>query len=150
MINIVHQHSRPDSNNDYVRMKLKDCNNNPDNVNGILVLWALPQWGGIRTDRNTSTNLRGCMSVLEIVFVGQCEVFVCLDLVHFFPLAAKLIGPRTGCQFFKKFDFSNTYSLNSMSHLRGCVSVLEIVFVGQCEVFVCLDFLHFSSWLRSS
>ena len=26
-------------------------------------------------------------------------------------------------------------------HLRGCVSVLEIVFVGQCEVFVCLDFV---------
>ena len=31
--------------------------------------------------------------VLEVVFVGQCEVFVCLDLVHFFLLAAKLIGP---------------------------------------------------------
>ena len=30
-----------------------------------------------------------------------------------------------------------------MSHLRGCVSILEMVFVGQCEVFVCLDFLHF-------
>ena len=29
------------------------------------------------------------MSVLEIVFVGQCEVFVFLDCVHFFffPLA---------------------------------------------------------------
>ena len=24
------------------------------------------------------------MSVLEIVFVGQCEVFVCLDFVAFF------------------------------------------------------------------
>ena len=24
------------------------------------------------------------MSVLEIVFVGQCEVFVCLDFVQFF------------------------------------------------------------------
>ena len=23
------------------------------------------------------------MNVLEIVFVGQCEVFVCLDFVHF-------------------------------------------------------------------
>ena len=44
--------------------------------------------------------------VLEIVFVGQHEVFVCLDFVNFFffffPLAAKFIGPRTGCQFFKK------------------------------------------------
>ena len=27
--------------------------------------------------------------------------------------------------------------------LRGRVSVLEIVFVGQCEMFVCLDFGHF-------
>ena len=42
------------------------------------------------------------MSVLEIVFVGQCEVFVCLDFlkIFFFPLAAKLMGPRTGCQSF--------------------------------------------------
>ena len=28
--------------------------------------------------------LKGCMSVLEIVFVGQCEVFVCLDFVYLF------------------------------------------------------------------
>ena len=49
-----------------------------------------------------------------------------------------------GCQFFKKnVDFSDTQPLNSMSHLRGWVSVLEIVFVGQCEVFVCLDFVYF-------
>ena len=27
--------------------------------------------------------------VLEIVFVGQCEVFVCLDFIHFFPLGCK-------------------------------------------------------------
>ena len=44
--------------------------------------------------------LRGCVSVLEIVFVGQCEVFVCLDFVDFFPFAAKLIGSLMGCQFF--------------------------------------------------
>ena len=43
------------------------------------------------------------MLVLEIVFVGQCEVCVCLDFAYFFfPLAAKLIGPQTGRQFFKK------------------------------------------------
>ena len=42
------------------------------------------------------------MTVMEIVFVGQCEVFICLDFVHFFFffffffLAAKLIGPRMG------------------------------------------------------
>ena len=50
----------------------------------------------------------GGVSVLEIVFVGQCEVFVCLDFVHFFPYVAELIGPRMGCQLFKKksVDFS--------------------------------------------
>ena len=56
------------------------------------------------------------MSVLEIVFVGQCELFVCLGFVEiislFFPLAAKLIGPRMGRQFFKNVDFSDTYPLN--------------------------------------
>ena len=89
--------------------------------------------------------LRGTVLVLEIVFVGPCEVFICLDFVlTFFPLAAKLIGPRMGRQFFKNVDFSATYPLksvtSSMSYSRGMVSVLEIVFVGQCEVFVCLDF----------
>ena len=43
--------------------------------------------------------LRGCVTVSEIVFVGQCEVFVCLDYVNFFffffPLGAKLVGLRT-------------------------------------------------------
>ena len=56
--------------------------------------------------------LRGTVSVLEIVFVGQCEVFVCLDFaLAFSPLAAKLIGPRMGRQFFKNVDFSVTYPL---------------------------------------
>ena len=36
-----------------------------------------------------STVLRGCVSVLEIVFVGQCEVFVCLDFVIFFLLGCE-------------------------------------------------------------
>ena len=58
-------------------------------------------------------HLRGTVSVLEIIFVGQCEVFVCLDFVlTFFPLAAKLIGLRMGRQFFKNVDFSVTYPLN--------------------------------------
>ena len=41
---------------------------------------------------------------LEIFFIGQFEVFVCLLLAISSPpppLAAKLIGPRTGRQFFK-------------------------------------------------
>ena len=29
------------------------------------------------------TDLRGCRSLLEIVFVGQCEVFVRLGFGHF-------------------------------------------------------------------
>ena len=33
--------------------------------------------------------LRGCRSLLEIVFVGQCEVLVCLDLDLFFFLGRK-------------------------------------------------------------
>ena len=46
---------------------------------------------------------------MEVVFVGQCEVFICLGLLEiislFFPLAMKLIGPQTGCQFFKNVNF---------------------------------------------
>ena len=55
--------------------------------------------------------LRGVMSVLEIVFVGHCEVLVCLNFVGlFFSLAVKLIGLRTGCQFFKKKSIFLTYA----------------------------------------
>ena len=54
-----------------------------------------------------SPYLRGRVSVLEIVFVGQYEVCICLDFGDFFfsLLATKLIGLRTGCQFFKKCLF---------------------------------------------
>ena len=102
------------------------------------------------------TPLRGCRSLLEIVFVGQCEAFVCLGFghsilfVYFFPWPRSSKGPRMGRQFFKNVDFSVTYPL------RGCRSLLEIVFVGQCEVFVCLGFGHFIlfvyffPWPRSS
>ena len=42
--------------------------------------------------------LRGTVSVLEIVFVGQCEVFVCLDFVltFFFPLGREAHRSATG------------------------------------------------------
>ena len=36
---------------------------------------------------------------------------------------------------------SPSSAVERQSALRGTVSVLEIVFVGQCEVFVCLDFV---------
>ena len=42
--------------------------------NYFLVCMDCPEWG---------ITLRGCWSLLEIVFVGQCEVFVCLGFGHF-------------------------------------------------------------------
>ena len=63
-------------------------------------------------------SLRNWWSFLETVFVGQCEVFVCLGFVeiihflYFFPLAAKIIGPQTGCQFFQNVDLFYNSPLN--------------------------------------
>ena len=58
------------------------------------------------------TPLRGCRSLLEIVFfVGQCEVFVCLGFghfilfVYFFPWPRSSKVPRMGRQFFKNVRF---------------------------------------------
>ena len=36
-----------------------------------------------------------------------------------------------------------TQKLSGLEGLRGSVTFLEIVFVGQCEVFVCVDFVHY-------
>ena len=66
------------------------------------------------------TPLRGCRSLLVIVFVGQCEVFVCLGFghfilfVYFFPWLRSSKGPRMGCQFFKNVDFCVTYPLKGV------------------------------------
>ena len=74
------------------------------------------------------TPLRGCRSLLEKFFVGQCEVFVCLGFghfilfVYFFPWPRSSKGPRMRRQFFKNVDFSVTYPL------KGCRSLLEIIF----------------------
>ena len=87
--------------------------------------------------------LRGCVMVLEIVFVGQCEASICLDFVHFlfFPYdreahrsvnGVSIQVRERGVNSLKKFYFSFTPPLNSMSHLRVCVTVLEIIFVGEC------------------
>ena len=43
----------------------------------------------------------------------------------------------------QKMSIFPTYVPLIQSHLGGRVSFLEIVFVGQCEVFVFLDFGHF-------
>ena len=104
------------------------------------------------------THLRGCRSLLEIVFfVGQCEVFVCLGFGHFilfvyyFPWPRSSKGPPMGRQFFKNVDFSVTYPLKGVQVTFG-----DSFFVGQCEVFVCLGFGHFIlfvyffPWPRSS
>ena len=42
----------------------------------------------------------------------------------------------------KRFDKILPFIVHGLAStpLRGCVSVLEIVFVGQCEVFFCHDF----------
>ena len=42
------------------------------------------------------------MSVLEIVFVGQCEVFVCIDSVHFFPFGHEAHRSLNGVSILKK------------------------------------------------
>ena len=58
---------------------------------------------------------------MEIVFVGQCEVFVSLVFfgLFLFPLFFPwpLIGPRMGCQFFKNVDFSGIYPLKGVSSI---------------------------------
>ena len=48
--------------------------------------------------------LRGQATLLEVVFVGQCDVFVCLLILNmlFSPLSTKLIGSRTGVSSLKK------------------------------------------------
>ena len=60
-------------------------------------------------------------------------------------MAAKLIGLQTGCQFFKNVIFFDNTPLNAMAYLRDGWSFLGTGFVGQCEVFVCLEFVIFFS-----
>ena len=87
-------------------------------------------------------------------------MFVCLGFghfilfVYFFPWPRSSKGPRMGRQFFKNVDFSVTYPL------KGCRSLLEIVFAGQREVlclpwiwsfyFICLFFSLAAKLKRSA
>ena len=102
------------------------------------------------------TPLRGCRSLLEIVFLqDSVRCLSVLDFVilfvYFFPWPRSSKGPRKGCQFFKNVDFSVTYPLKGVQVTFG-----DSFFVGQCEVFVCLGFAHFIlfvyffPWPRSS
>ena len=46
-------------------------------------------------------------------------VSILLAFLVFPPLAAKLIGPQTGCQFFlKNVDFSDNYPLKTQVHSK--------------------------------
>ena len=68
---------------------------------------------------------------METVFVGQCEVFVCLGFIDyfflFFPLAAKLIVPQTGCQFFKNVDFLDNHPLKCYQSLQVLLGATEMI-----------------------
>ena len=74
------------------------------------------------------TPLRGCRSLLEIIFVGQCEVFVCLGFGHFILFVCFLDG--------REAQNVREWGVNSLktlifplpTPLRGCRSLLEIVF----------------------
>ena len=67
-------------------------------------------------------------------------MFVCLGFGHFilfvcfFPWPRSSKGPRMRRQFFKNVDFSVTYPL------RGCTSLLEIVFC-RTVLDVCLSWI---------
>ena len=73
------------------------------------------------------TPLRGCRSLLEIVFVGQCEVFVCLGFGHFI-LFIFFLGREAQ----KVHEWCVTSLKTSIfplpTPLMGCRSLLEIVF----------------------
>ena len=60
--------------------------------------------------------------------------------LFFSPLAAKLIGPRTGCQFFKKnVDFSVTYPLKAYEEGGFATSCLRVVKISAASPFSQLD-----------
>ena len=75
------------------------------------------------------TMIKGGMSVLEIVFVGQCEMFVCLHFVglffffffFFFPLVRE-----QGVNSLKDVDFSDTYPLKQISSSNESLILLMI------------------------
>ena len=52
------------------------------------------------------------MSILEIVFLGHCEMFVCLDFVHFSLGREAHRSANGGVNSLKNVDFSDTDRLN--------------------------------------
>ena len=66
------------------------------------------------------SHFKGCITFLEIIFVGQCEVFVYLDFVHFFlSLGSEAHRFANGCQLLKKCKFfsSTTPLISSLCML---------------------------------
>ena len=86
--------------------------------------------------------------VFEIVSVGQCDGVRCLFVLifTFFPLATKLMGPRTGCQFFKKnVYFSVTYALNLANGKHFCFfTKVKISQIQYCNVFYVFNSSYYS------
>ena len=74
-------------------------------------------------------------SVKEAMFLFHCRSLNA-DVTRFLPVALRVKREDR-----KKMGKSATGLFDFL--LRGRVSGLEIVFVGQCEVFVCLDFVDF-------
>ena len=73
-------------------------------------------------------------------------MFVCLGFGHFILFVYFFPWPRSskGNSFEWGVNSLKTSIFPLPSPLRGCRSLLEIVFfLGQCEVFVCLGFGHF-------
>ena len=89
------------------------------------------EWGVISLKTSIfplPTPLRGCRSLSEIVFVGQCEVFVCLGVGHFILFVYFFLG----CEAQKVREWGVNPLKTSIfplpTPLRGCRSLLEIVF----------------------
>ena len=72
---------------------------------------------------------------MEIVFVGRCEVL--LEL-FFFSFGREAHRSENFVNSLKTADFSLSTLLSQCLYLRGRSGFLEIVFVGGCEVLVCL------------
>ena len=78
---------------------------------------------------------------LEIVFCTWPEGFlVVIFRLFFFHLAAKLIGPLFGCEFFKNVDFSAHGSLKFDLLLKGGVCVFGDSFLHLARGVSCRDF----------
>ena len=71
------------------------------------------------------TMIKGGMSVLEIVFVGQCEMFVCLHFVGLFFFFFPLVREQ-GVNSLKDVDFSDTYPLKQISSSNKSLILLMI------------------------